>query len=189
VDESANGSGTLYSPDDAMQDAFFNNITVGLTPVTSYDANEAGKLSLSDLAAYEAVVYHNLSAELGSQFNANKQDIKKYLDFGGKMVIFTDKPGKLIEGNNSYPCKYDTSSIAYKYFGLDSALYTIQNRCSGAMPAQTGFSYLSVDTAKATSSNGEHIKKLETLRPRSGISTIFKKIKPKLCLNTSLTIV
>jgi len=173
VDASIDGSGTLINPDDAMQDAFFNNITSNFPQTANFDANLSGKITLSYLGQFSTVLVHSLSTELGSVFNQNKLEIKKYLDFGGKMLIFADKPGKLIENNNSYPCKFDTSSIAYKYFGLDSSNYIVANRCSGATPFQTGYNYLSVDTAKATATNGEHIKKLETLRPRYGANTVY----------------
>lgn len=174
IDESANGSGTPFSPNDAMQNQFYNAITADVVTKTSFDAITAGKVSLSELGPYSTVIWHNQSVELNSIFSQNKADVKKYLDFGGKMLILADKPGKLIEGNNSYPIDHSASSIAETYFGIDSAFYKAAGRSNGATPFAAGYNPLSVDTAKALESNGNHIKKIETLKAAAGANVIYK---------------
>jgi len=174
VDESISGTGTANSPDDAMQDQFYDAITANVANKTNFDAVTAGKITLSDLGPYSTIIWHNQSVELGSIFNVNKADVKKYLDFGGKMLILADKPGKLIESNNSYPIDYPASSVAQNYFGIDSAFYKAAGRCNGATPFAAGYNPLSVDTAKALESFGNHIKKIETLSVAPGANVIYK---------------
>lgn len=175
IDESANGAGTLTSPDDAMQDQFFTNLTSNCPLVANYDAAaNNNKVSLSELGPYSTVIWHNQSVELGSVLSNSQATVKKYLDLGGKMVITADKPGKLLEGNNSYPAIYSLSSLMGGYFGADSADYKATARFSGALPAASGYNYLPVDTTKALTANGFHLKKIETIYPVATAQTIYK---------------
>lgn len=172
IDESANGSGTLISPNDLQQDQFFSNLVANCPMVTHYDVLTQNRISLSELGAYSTVIWHNQSTELGSAFNTNYLEIKKYLDFGGKLLISADKPGKLIIGNNSYPTAFP--DLAKDYFGIDSVDYKNTARFSGGLPAATGFNYLTVDSTKALETNGFHLKKVETLTPVSTAEVIYK---------------
>jgi len=174
IDESTDGTGTVNNPNDVMQDQFYDAITANVTNKINFDAITAGTVSLSELGPYSTIIWHNQTVELNSIFSQNQADIKKYLDFGGKMLILADKPGKLIEGNNSYPIDYPANSIAQSYFGIDSAFYKSAGRSNGATPFAAGYSQLTVDTAKALESYENHIKKIETLSAASGAAVIYK---------------
>jgi len=158
-----------------MQDSFYSSLTANCPLVANYDViSSNNKVTLSELGPYSTVIWHNQSVELGSVMSNTKADIKKYLDFGGKMIVTADKPGKLLEGNNSYPEVYNQNSLMGGYFGADSADYKAAARFSGALPALASYNYLPVDTTKALSSNGFHIKKIETVYPAANAQVIYK---------------
>jgi len=174
IDETLNGSGTATSPNDLQQDQFFSTLTTNCPLISHYDAQANNRISLSELGPYSTVIWHNQSVELGSVFSTYSSEIKQYLDFGGKLLITADKPGKLVMSNNSYPSGFGATALINQYLGIDSVDYKNAARFSGALPAASGYVYLPVDTTKTSSTNGFQLKKIETLHAKSADEVIYK---------------
>jgi len=173
VDESANGSGTAYNPNDLMMDSYFNSITAGsLTANIDLSAN-GNRICLSELGPFSTVIWHNQSVELGSVFSTYQAEIAAYLDLGGKLLITADKPTKLCAGNNSYPTGFSSGSFPAKYLGIDSSFYISASRFKAGNPLDNSYPVLAVDTAKALDIYNNHLKKMEAFKPAAGIQTIY----------------
>lgn len=173
VDETADGAGTAFSPNDLMVDSYFATLTAGATTTAIDLAANENKISLSDLGPYSTVIWHSQSTELGSVFSTYQAEIAAYLDLGGKMLITADKPTKLCAGNNSYPTGFSSGSFPAKYLGVDSTFYIAAARFKQAMPANSSYQVLNVDTAKAQDIYNNHLKKMEAFKTAAGAQTIY----------------
>jgi hypothetical protein len=85
VDETSDGDGSLLNPTDEETDDFYNSILVRFKK-ENFDVIEENGISLADLGAYSTVIWHGDDyADLSVPFDA-RDDIQKYLEFGGNLI-------------------------------------------------------------------------------------------------------
>lgn len=174
VNDSPDGSGTPYNPTIAMQKEFYDQVLANVTNKSSLDVLPTQTVVTSDFCAYSTVIWHNINAASSAAFSLSKEEIAKYLDLGGKIIVITNKPAHLAQRNEIYPIKFHSVSFASKYLGIDSAYYEQVARSSGATPVVDNYNILRVDATKTFSSYNNHIKNLETFAATPSAKIIYR---------------
>jgi len=172
VDETYNAtSGAM--PRDTAQDQFYDYILAGLAH-EQYEFGTADQRPLlSDLVPYGVVLWHG---DDYSQFMAQGSiaDIKKYLDYGGKLWISGWKITGDLRGSASYPASFADTSFLKQYLKLNAA------NCSGGTDSfqmaagALGYPDISVDPSKVPlSSWGGTMRYIESLTPSAAGEVVY----------------
>ncbi|MBU1297657.1 MAG: T9SS type A sorting domain-containing protein, partial [Bacteroidetes bacterium] len=166
------GDGSPGNPTDQEVDDFYLSLVPNYN-VKVYDTKTLGTAKLSDLGAFSTVIWHtNLSSDL-NELNLSSEELKKYLDFGGKLLLTSYLPSKAIMLNSSYPRTFTPGQMIYDKLKIKSVDYAIFSRFIGASPLLSGYPNIFVDTIKTLASNGYHLTWIESIDAAPGSANIF----------------
>lgn len=172
VDETVDGDGTLMFPNDFQVDSFYTDITQGFS-IHHYDLATENKIDISDLGAFSTVIWHgNDFSELNS-LKLYRDEIKKYLNYGGKLLLTTYQPAKAFLGIITYPNDFSTGSFLYDYLGIRRVEYTPMSRFNGARSIDQCYPSIYVDTLKILSSYNNHLINIEAIYGNPNAQNIY----------------
>lgn len=160
VDDS---NGGLGSPTDAETDGYFHSLLQNFS-FENYDANATGKINLFVLGKYSSVLWHVNNMNFNSQLRLNIDEVKEYIDFGGKIFFTLFHPSTALFGNANFefPFFLNENSIPYQLFGLSEINHTENARFKEAIAAENGFPNLTIDSTKISASDG-HIAQTQVI--------------------------
>ncbi|MBU2445934.1 MAG: T9SS type A sorting domain-containing protein, partial [Bacteroidetes bacterium] len=171
-DATKDGDGSPGNPTDQEVDDFYLSLVPNYN-VKVYDTKTLGTAKLSDLGAFSTIIWHtNISSDL-NELNLSSEELKKYLDFGGKLLLTTYLPSKAILMNSSYPKTFTPGQMIYDKLKIKNVDYAIFSRFSGASPLLSGYPNIFVDTTKTLASNGYHLTWIESIDAAPGAANIF----------------
>jgi hypothetical protein len=163
VDETEDGNGTLLNPTDQQVDEFYQTVLSDFDYQT-YDINADGPPQLADLGAFSTVIW---SGEDGTNtsaaFNA-RNILKSYMEYGGNFCYLGYKPSRAFYGSNIvYPLQLQPGTFLYDMLKIRDLKFTIFARFYGGIPEQTGYNYISVDSAKTQPVYFYHLANIESI--------------------------
>ena len=172
VDETADGDGSPMNPTDQEVDNFYDDL---LTHFKSeqFDLIQEGEIGLADLGAYSTVIWHgNDVTDLNAPYDY-KNEIKKYLDFGGNFLYAGIRPVRAFERTFGNQMIFGDGDFIYDYLKIDTANYNQSALFIGALPFGSGYNSIFVDSAKTLSENEYHLKYIEAISSNSEGENIF----------------
>lgn len=172
VDETYDGNGTLGRPNDISVDEFYDNVLSNFT-TSAYDIIEMNSISVINLAAYSTVIWHgddfvNLSIPFSIQ-----EDIKRYLQAGGKLIYSGYTPSKAFVGNYKYPMIYHSGDFLYDVLKIEKVEKYTGSKFSGAISTSLDFPYLQIDSTKIPKEFNLHLSNIESIYPNAESNVIF----------------
>ncbi len=175
VDETADGDGSLFNPTDAEVDTFYSRLLSDFH-FSTYDLAEEGGIKLADLGAYSSILWHgNDPADFAAAY-ASREDIRRYLDFGGQIFISSYLPSAAFANNTSYPHDFSAGTFIYDYLKISHVGFSPAARFYGAAPTGGGYDSISVDTTKALAATNYHIIKIESIDAAPGSQVIYNYV-------------
>ncbi|MBM4398745.1 MAG: M28 family metallopeptidase, partial [Candidatus Cloacimonetes bacterium] len=173
VDETRNNIGnTVFAPNDATSDAFFDSVLQNFDRA-QFDVDTDGNLRLADIGIYSSIFWHgNDFGNLTYPYQVN-QEIQKYLQLGGKILISSYYPTQAFDNNANYPYTYAADSFMSTTFGIRDTDYRNQARFRYALPQNSGFPPLTVDSLKTLSALAGHIYSIASIGATTSAQNIY----------------
>jgi hypothetical protein len=161
VDETSNGT-SVFTPPDLVCDQFFDDVLHSFQK-SHFDTDTDGAISLADIGIYSAILWHgNDSGNLSYPYTY-REELTKYLQAGGKIMVTSYYPSKAFENNNNYPTAFQAGDFIYDEFGIQDVLYNTSARFRYALPEGSGFPPLTVDSLKTVAPLLGHIYNIESI--------------------------
>lgn len=160
VDDSQN---ELLAPADSTVDNFYRNLFADYA-YTHYDASvSANGINIGLLGKYEVVLWHTDRYSIVSKFYATKNEIGKYIKYGGKLILTTDRFAATTDHNLSYHNTYNSGSFLYDIFHVDSFYKTASSRFIGAQSRLSSYPDIHIDTLKTPAASMHHLGSIEAI--------------------------
>ncbi len=160
------------NPTDAEVDDFYNEILTHFSK-KHYDMIEESQIGLADLGAFSTVVWHgNDITDMDAPYDY-KDEIKKYLDFGGNFLYTGYRPSKAFERIVGLNGTFSTGHFIFDYLKIQETKSTIFALFNEAMSSESGYSNIFVDSMKTLSSNDYHLKNIEMIKSSIEGTEIF----------------
>jgi hypothetical protein len=172
VDETNNWT-TGSFPRDAQQDTFYNNMLYCFQTTPYEYGTSSQKPLLADFGPYSTVVwmaddYITLLA------SGAVNDLKRYLDHGGKLWCAGWKPSGDVRGAATYPADFAAGSLMYDCFKVSHAELSGTADSFQTAVGLNGYPSISVDPAKYPASTwGGVFRNVEALTPTGTGDTIY----------------
>lgn len=173
VDETIDGNGSNpFQPTGEQVNSYVNAL---LHPFfTSYsDLQVAEDLRLSDIGIYGSIFWHGFDQSDFDAMYRNREQIRRYVELGGKLFFSTYFPSQAIHLNSGYPITFNANSFISSAFGIGAADYNTAARFKYAQSLQPGFPSLTVDPLKTTASMNGHIFKVESISANSNATNLY----------------
>lgn len=173
VDETRNNTGnTVFAPNDAVSDAFFNEVLHSFNK-SQFDTETDGQIKLADIGIYSSIFWHgNDFGNLSYPFTV-REEISKYLQAGGKIFISSYLPTQAFDNNNNYPTTFGNTNFLFENFGIWKTDYNNQARFRYALPQDSGFPPLTVDSLKTLTPLNGHIYTIESIEASVNAQNIY----------------
>jgi hypothetical protein len=163
VDETADGDGSLMNPTDAEVDDFYDELLTHFNK-QSYDMIEEGQITLADFGAFSTVIWHgNDITDMNAPFDY-KDEIKKYLDFGGNFFYTGYRPSKAFEKVVGLNGNFSNGDFIFDYLKIQETKSTVFALFNEAKSIESGYSNIFVDSMKTLSSSDFHLKNIEMIK-------------------------
>jgi len=173
VDETVNNdANTVFSPDDATCDQFYDAVMSSFAR-QQWDTETDGMLKLADLGAFSSILWHgNDAANLAYPLSV-RNELAKYLQFGGKILISSYFPARAFDSYHDYPAVFEPGNFLYDKLGISSADFTGSARFRYAQPEGSGFPPLTVDSLKTVLPLAGHIYNIESIGANPSGTNIY----------------
>lgn len=170
VDDS---NGGLGNPSDDETDSYYHSILHNFN-FDEYDANAIGKINLFTLGKYSSVLWHINNMNFNSQLKLNLDEVKEYIDFGGKVFFTLFHPSSAFFGNTNFgfPTNLNQNSIPYKTFGLSGINHIENARFKKAIATMDEFGNVNVDSAKLEAADAQ-IGQIQTISPSENAIILY----------------
>lgn len=173
VDETHNNPGnTVFAPNDAVSDQFFDSVLHNFTR-TQYDTETQDTLRLCDIGVYSSILWHGNDAGTLSYPFAVRDEIRKYIMNGGKVLVTSYFPTKAFDSNNNYPFTFSDGNFLYDMFGIGHTAYQTSARFRYALPETSGYPSLTVDSLKTVLPLAGHIYNIESIGANASANDIY----------------
>jgi hypothetical protein len=172
ANETKEGDGSPGRPTRAEVNDFYHKLLVPFN-VEEFDVEDAGSATLADLGAYSTVVWHGDDYSSFDAARASQQHIRKYLDFGGKLLITCYRPTSAF-GSNISTRDFVPGEFVYEYLKIRHAVNSFGARFNGALPLANGYPPISVDTTKTLASLNHHLTAIEGIAATPGATDIYR---------------
>jgi hypothetical protein len=159
-------------PTDAQVDAFYSDILQGFD-VKHFDVANEGRVYLSDLGAYSTVIWHGNDDIDFSVPKLSAQDVRKYLQFGGNLLITSYKPSNSFNANTLYPRDFTAGDFLYDCLKIKRVDLKALSRLIGAKAIDPNYPSLYIDTTKTFISMDYHIPSIEALYAVDTVGNIY----------------
>ncbi|MGB2957551.1 MAG: M20/M25/M40 family metallo-hydrolase, partial [Bacteroidota bacterium] len=157
VDETKDGDGSPQNPTDAQTDAFYEALLEGF-PVTHHDVSEEGSVGLADLGAHSTVFWYGDDISEMAVPLAAANEVKEYLDHGGRFFYAGYKPARAFSGNPALEAEFGPGDVVHDYLKIRATENGLFSFFQGAVAAGGGYSDVPVDSSKAGSASQFHLK-------------------------------
>ena len=173
IDETMNNAAnTVFSPDDETCDLFYDTVLHSFQRA-QWDTETDGMLKLADIGVYSSILWHGNDSANMTYPLAVRDEVKKYLLMGGKILITSYFPSKAFDNNNNYPFSYESGAFMYDQFGIQDVDYHTSARFRYALPEGSGFPPLTVDSLKTVLPLAGHIYNIESIGANSLANNIY----------------
>ncbi|PKN79351.1 MAG: leucyl aminopeptidase [Candidatus Cloacimonetes bacterium HGW-Cloacimonetes-1] len=173
IDETLDGSGSSpFQPTDEAVDTFYAGMLTPFT-TTTIDAAETNALRLSDIGIYSSILWHSNDQVDFDNLHIYREDLKRYIELGGNVLLDVYLPTKGIELNGGYPVTFNPSTVISSGFGIGTANYSSSARFKYAQPILNNYPALTVDPLKTTTSFNGHIFKVESITANANAQNIY----------------
>jgi hypothetical protein len=171
VDQTSDGSGAILNPNDEQVDSYFSNILENYNK-KDFDIAKEGNITLADMGAFSTLVWH-VNAINTSNISLNmKNDIKKYLGYGGKIFFTGFYPSKILDSNLVYPHNYSTGNFLFDVFKISRVNWKYSSKFFGGLSDQE-YPSIFVDTLKTKKTTGFHLSDIESIEAAPGAEEIY----------------
>jgi len=172
VDETADGDGSPMNPTDAEVDNFYDDLLFHYNS-EQYDINEENQIGLADLGAFSTIVWHgNDPSYLTAPFEY-KDELIKYLNFGGNFLYTGYKPSKAFENIVGLTGNFSSGDFIFDYLKIEESKGTIFALFNQAKKNVTGYINIFVDSLKTLSSDEYHLKSIEMIKASNEGTNIY----------------
>jgi len=172
VDETADGDGSPMNPTDQEVDDFYDELFSNFEN-QQYDMIEEGEINLADLGAFSTVIWHgNDVSDMTAPFNF-KDEIVKYLNFGGNFLYTGYRPSRAFEGIGGLTGTFSIGDFIFDYLKIEESKNTFFSLFNEARGTGSGYNNIFVDSLKTLVSNDYHLKNVEKIKPSSDGIKIF----------------
>jgi hypothetical protein len=161
VDETVDGDGSQMNPTDEQVDDFFNEL-LSRFKSEEYDLIEEGSIGLADFGAFSTVLWHGNDFQDLSPPNDYKDQIMRYLDYGGNFLYTGYRPGKAFEQASGNPVIFGPGDFIYDYLKIEETAYKIIVLFSGANQIEIGYNNIFIDSLKTNPVNDYHLRHIES---------------------------
>jgi len=162
VDETADGDGSLMNPTDEQVDDFYNELLSNFNS-EEYDLIEEGSIGLTELGAYSTIIWHgNDFQDLQAPYDF-KEEIIKYLDFGGNFLYAGYRPSKAFEKQSGDPVIFEAGDFIYDYLKIAESRFKVTVLFIGAIQEEIGYNNIFVDSSKTLPTEEYHIRHIESI--------------------------
>jgi len=173
MDETRNNAGnTVFAPNDEVSDQFFDTVLHNFQR-TQFDTETDGTLRLADIGIYSSILWHGNDFASMSYPYLVREEISKYVQAGGKILISSYKPSLAFAINNNYPFTFVAGDFMYDNFGVEYVAYENSARFKYAGPGNSGFPALTVDTLKTLVPLLGHIYNIESIGASANAQNIY----------------
>lgn len=173
VDETNDGDGSILNPTDQQVDEFYQQLLSSFVK-TDYDIISSGNVILADLGAFSTVIWQaDDNSNFASAFSAQSA-IKDYLDYGGNFIYVGYRPSRALQNNTSAAAKYKEGMFIYDYLKIDSSLTILNSRFIGAIPYNSDYNPIFVDSSKTSPSDDYHLRSIEAIFPSVEGTAVYK---------------
>lgn len=175
IDETLNFNGSNpFQPTDEMVDSFYDGLAQNLN-ITSHLDLEADPLviKLADLGVFNAVLWHGNDYSDTVYPYSVKEALKKYIEFGGKVLFSVFHPSQAFELNAGYPATFGSNTFINEVLGISGVDYQAAARFKYAVSQLSAAPPLQVDPDKTPVSFNGHIFLVESLVPANANSVIY----------------
>lgn len=173
VDDTYNGDGSYLKPTDEQTDTFYAGILTGYK-YQSYDIAAKGNVDLSELGAYSTVIWHNNDlTDFDSPYRAI-EEVKAYLDNGGKLLYAGFYPSRSFANNTNNLKAFAPGSFIYDYLGIAGSEIKATARFSGGIPQREGYGSILADSSKLLPGNSFHLAGVEALKAVDDKEVLYK---------------
>lgn len=164
----------LLSPTDSVVDCFYNNLFSDYD-FTNYDVVEnSNNIDLSTLGKYKNIVWHVETYSSSSIFFKCRDEIIRYLEAGGNLLLSTEKISYTTEHYYSSVFKeFKPQDFSYDYLKINSLSKNSTVRFIGANSNNSYYNELKIDTNKTPLNYNHHISGVEAIFPTNDASIIF----------------
>ena len=172
VDETADGDGSPMNPTDQEVDDYYDDLLSHFNS-NQYDLIEETQIGLADLGAYSTVVWHgNDFTDLSMPF-ISKEEIKKYLDFGGNFLYTGYRPSKAFENVIGLNGSFSSGDFIFDYLKIEQTKSTLFTLFNEGMSIASGYNSIFVDSSKSLVSDDYHLKNIEMIESSEQGINIF----------------
>ena len=172
VDETADGDGAVFSPTDEEVDSFYENM-INNYNYTTFDLKTVGKINLSDLGAYNVIIWYG-DDKTDQSAMSYRDDIRKYLEFGGKFLYSGYRPSKTFEGVSSLSKTFSEGDFLYDCFKINKINYSLIGKFNGALSQADVYTDLFLDQNKVSTMSDLHINGIETFDLVNSMDEIYE---------------
>jgi hypothetical protein len=167
VDDSEGG---LLNPTDEQVDNFYNYLLSGYN-FTNYDAYKLKTISMDTMGNYSSILWHIENTVGSLVFYTKINEVKKYLDAGGKMILTFDRPSRVINHSNNYPLYLSSGKTMFDYMKIKKVELSTSARFIGARPYASGYDSVYIDINKTPPEYNHHISNIEAIYADSTVAT------------------
>ncbi len=172
VDETADGDGSLMNPTDSEVDNYYDDILLHFN-TQKYDMIQETQIGLADIGAFSTVIWHgNDITDMNAPFDS-KNEIKKYLDFGGNFFYTGYKPSKAFEKIVGLTGNFSSGDFIFDYLKIQETKGTIFALFNQAKTIAAGYNNIFVDSLKTLSSDQYHLKSIEMIKASNEGTNIY----------------
>ena len=172
------GIGLLITTDTTMSDpgldqlhSFFSKILQNykyqIIAITDQQA------TISDMSIYSTVIWYNHSNASMPLLKNSQNEIKKYIDAGGKIIISTNYPTNAFSNIGSTVKTFTSGSFIYDYMKIASSKSQFTAHFSGALHCADGYEDLPIDTTKTSSDYAYQLSGVEAISPNSSGRPVY----------------
>jgi hypothetical protein len=173
VDETRNNTGnTVFAPNDTVSDQFFDTVLHDFQR-TQFDTETDGTLKLADMGIYSSIFWHGNDFGNMSYPYLVREEIRKYVQAGGKIMVSSYLPTQAFDNNNNYPFTFEPGNFMYDNFGIQTTAYDNRARFKYALPGESGFPPLTVDILKTLVPLQGHIYTIESIGAAGNAQNIY----------------
>jgi hypothetical protein len=159
VDDSEGG---LLNPTDMQVDNYFNFLLSGYL-YSNYDACQLKTISIDTMGQYSSILWHIENSMPTPVLYTKINEVKKYLDAGGKMLLTVECPSRVIQHNLTYPLNLSAGNTMFDYMKIKKVELSPTARFKGAKPLAPGYDSVYIDLQKTPPDDNHHIKNIEAI--------------------------
>lgn len=170
VDDSRGGIG---NPSENEVDNFYEELFSNYE-FTHHDISQDGDLSIVDFGKYSSVVWHINNKLVDKPFlYESKDELKKYLDLGGNLLLTLNDATYSIDWNRNELKEFVEGDFIYDYLKIEKSENKPYALFNEAISNSNNYLNIYVDSLKTLEANQYHFNGVEAIYPTVNGESIF----------------